>query len=175
MEERQGNYLTQYNARRYRGTVISYQKGITKCYECDTKLTAKSYAICTIRTNPSTPIHCIVWAKLLFERLFGKIDESNSISDFEVLFNEAHKTGEEFAAKVFDKVYVQDIIKLTDLTQQESNGEAPNKQIWNSGKAPEPIDRTNATSEAVDTAQLEEQRVWNLSENIQHFIKKYVK
>ena len=70
-------------------------------------------------------------------------------------------------------MFVQDIIKLTDLTQ-ENNGETPGKQIWNSGKAPEPLDRNVASNEVVDTAHLEEQRVWNLSENIQHFIKKYV-
>ena len=38
----------------------------TECFECQPKAPPKTYPVCTIRSNPSTPIHCIVWAKMLF-------------------------------------------------------------------------------------------------------------
>lgn len=39
--------------------------------------------MCTIRSNPSTPIHCIVWAKMLFARLFGAADEDNAVTSLD--------------------------------------------------------------------------------------------
>lgn len=37
----------------------------------------KSFPVCTIRSTPSQPIHCIVWAKsYLFPELFGASEES---------------------------------------------------------------------------------------------------
>lgn len=39
----------------------------TECYECSPKPAPKTYPVCTIRNNPSQPIHCIVWAKMLFK------------------------------------------------------------------------------------------------------------
>lgn len=51
---------------------------ITECYNCYPKSTEKSYPACTIRNTPSEPIHCIVWAKHLFNQLFGETDEDVS-------------------------------------------------------------------------------------------------
>jgi len=38
-------------------------QGKTECYDCNTKEVPKSFPVCTIRSTPSQPIHCIVWAK----------------------------------------------------------------------------------------------------------------
>lgn len=35
--------------------------------------------MCTIRQKPERLIHCIVWAKALFEGLFGSKEQSNNI------------------------------------------------------------------------------------------------
>lgn len=49
---------------RMRGTgLINYQQGLTECYDCNSKEVPKSFPVCTIRSTPSQPIHCIVWAK----------------------------------------------------------------------------------------------------------------
>ena len=37
---------------------------------------AKVYPICTIRSTPAEPVHCIVWAKELFKLLLGPTAES---------------------------------------------------------------------------------------------------
>jgi ubiquitin-like 1-activating enzyme E1 B len=35
----------------------------TECFDCIPKPTPKTFPVCTIRSTPSQPIHCIVWAK----------------------------------------------------------------------------------------------------------------
>lgn len=59
------------------GQVQPIKRGVTECYDCVEKTTPKTYPVCTIRSTPSTPIHCIVWAKSwLFTQLFGADDET---------------------------------------------------------------------------------------------------
>lgn len=49
----------------------------TECYDCVYKPAPKSFPVCTIRSTPSEPIHCIVWGKsYLFGKLFGEDDEA---------------------------------------------------------------------------------------------------
>lgn len=58
------------------------KKNVTACYECGgPKADQKTFASCTIRNTPSLPIHCIVWAKHLFNQLFGEDeDPDNDVS-----------------------------------------------------------------------------------------------
>ncbi|KAL7525493.1 hypothetical protein ACHAXR_001033, partial [Thalassiosira sp. AJA248-18] len=66
-------------------TVIHKPSG-TECYECQAKPTQKVYPICTIRSTPSQPVHCIVWAKELYKLCFGsKIEDSMLFEDEESL------------------------------------------------------------------------------------------
>jgi len=45
------------------GQVTAIRKGETECFDCRPKPTPKTFPVCTIRSTPSAPIHCIVWAK----------------------------------------------------------------------------------------------------------------
>jgi ubiquitin-like 1-activating enzyme E1 B len=66
----------------YLGQVQVIDKGTTECYECQPKSTQKVYPICTIRSTPSQPVHCIVWAKELYKLCFGpKVDDSMLFED----------------------------------------------------------------------------------------------
>jgi ubiquitin-like 1-activating enzyme E1 B len=47
----------------FNGQVQVIKKGVTACYDCTTKITPKSFPVCTIRSTPSQAIHCIVWGK----------------------------------------------------------------------------------------------------------------
>lgn len=38
-------------------------QGETLCYDCVIRPAPKSFPVCTIRSTPSEPIHCIVWGK----------------------------------------------------------------------------------------------------------------
>uniref|UniRef100_A0AAY4DMW2 SUMO-activating enzyme subunit 2 n=1 Tax=Denticeps clupeoides TaxID=299321 RepID=A0AAY4DMW2_9TELE len=64
----------------YLGQVTIIKKGLTECYECQPKPTQKTFPGCTIRNTPSEPIHCIVWAKYLFNQLFGEEDADQEVS-----------------------------------------------------------------------------------------------
>uniref|UniRef100_A0A4W5MVA9 SUMO-activating enzyme subunit 2 n=1 Tax=Hucho hucho TaxID=62062 RepID=A0A4W5MVA9_9TELE len=64
----------------YLGQVTVIKKGLTECYECQPKPTQKTFPGCTIRNTPSEPIHCIVWAKYLFNQLFGEEDADQEVS-----------------------------------------------------------------------------------------------
>lgn len=64
----------------YNGQVELIQRGVTQCYECQQKPAQKTYPGCTIRNTPSEPIHCIVWAKHLFNQLFGEHNEDEDVS-----------------------------------------------------------------------------------------------
>ena len=56
----------------YLGQVSTIHKpSHTACYECYTQEMNKVYPICTIRSTPSQPVHCIVWAKELYKLLFS--------------------------------------------------------------------------------------------------------
>ncbi|XP_046993261.1 SUMO-activating enzyme subunit 2 [Schistocerca americana] len=64
----------------YDGQVELILKNRTQCYECLPKAAQKTYPGCTIRNTPSEPIHCIVWAKHLFNQLFGEDDPDEDVS-----------------------------------------------------------------------------------------------
>lgn len=64
----------------YLGQVTVIKKGLSECYDCNPKAGQKSYPGCTIRNTPSEPIHCIVWAKHLFNQLFGESDPDEDVS-----------------------------------------------------------------------------------------------
>jgi len=58
------------------GQVSVIKKDVTECYECTPKPTPKTYALCTLRSTPSKPVHTITWAKELHKLLFGDAKES---------------------------------------------------------------------------------------------------
>lgn len=64
----------------YNGQVELIQRGVTQCYECTPKPAQKTYPGCTIRNTPSEPVHCIVWAKHLFNQLFGEDNADEDVS-----------------------------------------------------------------------------------------------
>ncbi|KAM7533163.1 hypothetical protein Aperf_G00000122290 [Anoplocephala perfoliata] len=48
------------------------------CFECTPRVNdRRTYPTCTIRNTPSEPTHCVVWAKFLFNQLFGEPDPEN--------------------------------------------------------------------------------------------------
>ncbi|KAF5381549.1 hypothetical protein D9615_005564 [Tricholomella constricta] len=73
----------------YLGQVQPLLKDQTECFDCIPKPTPKTFPVCTIRSTPSQPIHCIVWSKsYLLGQLFGEDEDAGSELD------EAEKHGE---------------------------------------------------------------------------------
>ncbi|KAI0327705.1 hypothetical protein GY45DRAFT_1327242 [Cubamyces sp. BRFM 1775] len=140
----------------YLGQVQPILKDRAECFDCVPKPTPKTFPVCTIRSTPSQPIHCIVWAKsYLMPQLFGEDEDSGSELD------EAEKQGEnatEIAAlrkealafkavrdalrsaaadgspsgaakMVFDKVFHSDILNLLSMAD-----------MWRSRAPPVPLE-----------------------------------
>lgn len=82
-------------------------------------------------------VHCIAWAKYLFELLFGPEHESNLLSDFK---SEIEGAGEvdglasrqkdvsyarRFARRVFEFAFDAEIRKQTEMKENEAERTAP--------------------------------------------------
>ena len=162
-------------------TGADHKEGKTECYDCNTKEIPKSFPVCTIRSTPSQPIHCIVWAKsYLFTEIFGigeddpapfdHSEDADNAGEIEKLRKEANALkeirdslgSEEFPRKIFDKVFVDDINRLRGM-----------EDMWKTRSKPEPLDYEEISQEAstVDPSisQLD-QRPWTLAQNFAVFL-----
>ncbi|KAL4819665.1 hypothetical protein BDW67DRAFT_134261 [Aspergillus spinulosporus] len=164
----------------FNGQVQVIKKNVTECYDCNSKEVPKSFPVCTIRSTPSQPIHCIVWAKsYLLPELFGTSEtdteefdysaDADNVEEIENLQREARALKEirqsmgsaEFVQKVFDKVFKEDINRLRGM-----------EDMWTSRKAPEPLDfkELEETLSAVEPGiSSKDQGVWTVSENLAVF------
>ncbi|KIX08246.1 uncharacterized protein Z518_02902 [Rhinocladiella mackenziei CBS 650.93] len=160
----------------FKGQVQVIKKGKSACYDCTPKATPISYPVCTIRSTPSQPIHCIVWAKsYLFPELFGvsedeapevnNSEDSDNAEEIEKLKQEAQALkkiresmgSDDFAKKVFDKVFKEDVERLAKM-----------EDMWKNKKPPEPLSYETLEQETstVDSSTLQDgQRIWSASEN----------
>eukprot|EP00917_Polyrhabdina_sp_WS-2016_P018548 GHVP01039852.1.p2 GENE.GHVP01039852.1~~GHVP01039852.1.p2 ORF type:complete len:445 (-),score=80.87 GHVP01039852.1:112-1446(-) len=73
----------------FNGQVVPILAGLTECYECTPVPRTKSFPVCTIRSFPDKPEHCIAWSKHLLEAFFCFSAEESLLSDYveEVLKN----------------------------------------------------------------------------------------
>ncbi|SMR58484.1 unnamed protein product [Zymoseptoria tritici ST99CH_1E4] len=165
----------------FNGQVQAIRKGVTECYDCNEKPVQKSFPICTIRSTPSQPIHCIVWAKsYLLPELFGTSEEESSdvavtdgdnVEEVAKLKEEAEALKNirsmmdksEFAQEVFNKVFHDDIKRLRSMSE-----------MWQSRKPPEAlrfesimIDKDPVAQGAALSSQ--DQKIWSLQDNLKVF------
>ncbi|KAL3421971.1 ThiF family protein [Phlyctema vagabunda] len=162
----------------FNGQVQVIRKGVTACYDCTTKETPKTFPVCTIRSTPSQPIHCIVWGKsYLLSEIFGASEDeskemdhsedSENAKEIEKLRQESQALKKiketmgraEFPQLLFDKVYKDDIIRLRSM-----------EDMWKSRRPPEALDYATVLAEAdQSTTQAvvkDGQKIWNLHENL---------
>ncbi|KAL9622553.1 MAG: hypothetical protein Q9160_003050 [Pyrenula sp. 1 TL-2023] len=162
------------------GQVQPIKKGMTACYDCSEKEVPKTYPVCTIRSTPSQPIHCIVWAKsYLLPELFGVSEDQEAIFDhsedsenkqeIENLKREAQAlksiresmTSDSFPLNVFNKVFKDDIERLKSM-----------EDMWKSRKPPQALDYKDlqAQASAIETTiPANDQKVWQVVENFAVF------
>ncbi|KAG8562431.1 hypothetical protein GDO81_015675 [Engystomops pustulosus] len=140
----------------YLGQVTVIKKGVTECYECQPKPTQKTFPGCTIRNTPSEPIHCIVWAKYLFNQLFGEEDADQEVSP-DTADPEASWEPTEAAQRANASNEYGDIKRVSTKQWAKSTGYDPVKlfnklfkddirylltmdKLWRKRKAPVPLD-----------------------------------
>lgn len=167
----------------YNGQVELIKKGVTQCYECQPKAAQKTYPGCTIRNTPSEPIHCIVWAKHLFNQLFGEYNADEDVSPDtadpeaaanagnEALGTESNEKGNvervstrQWAdnckynpEKLFNKLFHDDIKYLLSMAN-----------LWKNRVSPQPIKygeyEEAGTSVIQPVSNLRDQNIWSLLE-----------
>mmetsp|Transcript_98564 Transcript_98564/g.306965 ORF Transcript_98564/g.306965 Transcript_98564/m.306965 type:complete len:584 (+) Transcript_98564:60-1811(+) len=111
------------------GQVTVIKKGETECFECQAKPTQKVYPYCTIRSTPEKPVHCLVWAKNLFDLCFGPDDESNLLSDLAAdmrrFQSQEQVDGDEVGRAIFGHLFNDDIRKQAALEDLWSDKRPP--------------------------------------------------
>ncbi|CAK3991182.1 Ubiquitin-activating enzyme E1-like [Lecanosticta acicola] len=165
----------------FNGQVQPIKKGITECYDCNQKPVQKSFPICTIRSTPSQPIHCIVWAKsYLLPELFGMSEEESS----EVAVTEGDNAQEvaklkeeaealkkvrnllgkdEFAQEIFNKVFHDDIERLRSMSEMWQSRTPPDSLRFES------VCIDSNPAKQGETLAAQDQAVWSLQDNLKVF------
>lgn len=164
----------------FNGQVQVIKKGVTACYDCNPKEVPKSYPVCTIRSTPSQPIHCIVWGKsYLLTEVFGTSESeegssmdhsqnSENAQELEKLKQEAQALKkiresmgtEAFPQLLFDKVFKDDVNRLRSM-----------EEMWKTRRAPDPLDYAVVLKRAGKGCSLTQilqsaQKPWTLEENL---------
>ncbi|USP74249.1 Ubiquitin-activating enzyme E1-like [Curvularia clavata] len=165
----------------FNGQVQVIKRGETECYDCTPKDAPKSFPVCTIRSTPSQPIHCIVWAKsYLFAEIFGtseddapELDHSEDADNANEVANlrkeaQALKRirdsmgSQDFPRMVFDKVFKEDIERLRSM-----------EDMWKNRRAPEILEYDKLMQDSLGVGPAiaqQDQVVWNVAENFAVFV-----
>ncbi|XP_012225113.1 SUMO-activating enzyme subunit 2 [Linepithema humile] len=168
----------------YEGQVELIKKGLSQCYECTPKAAQKTYPGCTIRNTPSEPIHCIVWAKHLFNQLFGEEDPDQDVSPDTADPEAADTAGEEALQgksndkgnidRVSTRVWAQsceyDPEKLfTKLFHDDIKYLLSMDNLWKKRRPPTPLnwrelpDGVAGCSKEISQPGLKDQQRWSIS------------
>lgn len=158
------------------GQVQVIAKRRSECYDCNTKEVPKSFPVCTIRSTPSQPIHCIVWAKNhLFTEIYGISEEDSAVIDnsedsenakeIENLKQEAEALKKirasmgtsQFARNLFQKVFKDDILRLRSMEDMWKNRKPPNRLDFDS--------LSTASASLSPSLAANDQAIWNETEN----------
>lgn len=160
----------------FAGQVQVILPSITECYDCHTHTTPKSYPVCTIRSTPSQPVHCVVWAKdYLFNSLFGEPESENSSGEPEdddaerkqqqaVEKFELHNIRETLSSvgtiePLIQQVFVKDVERLLSLDE-----------LWKQRKKPTPLVIPAYDDVDVLVVSREMNKIWTVPENLAVFV-----
>ncbi|KAL1898705.1 E1 ubiquitin-activating protein uba2 [Ceratocystis pirilliformis] len=165
----------------FNGQVQVIKKGVTACYDCTPKETPKTFPVCTIRSTPSQPIHCIVWAKsYLLNEIFGESEDESAFdhsqdaensAEIEELRKEStalkairNSIGKlEFSKMLFTKVFDTDIQRLLSM-----------QDMWKGKRSPVALSFEECYQK-MDVSTTDEvlkrgQDVWSVQENLAVFM-----
>lgn len=162
----------------YLGQVSVIMKDESECYECTPKVTQKVYPICTIRSTPEKPVHCVVWAKECYKLLFGKMKDSmlweknEEGATAESAFMHLVKRPsvfdkdslEKYAIGVFDGLFQFEIAKKIEMNLYKGASKTPLPILFKNVLTLE--DKQNH-----DKNVLQSQQIWSLSDAADMFVK----
>lgn len=158
----------------YLGQVSVHIKDKTACYDCSPKDSMKkTFPVCTIRSTPSEPIHCIVWAKSwLFSNLFSSDDHGDIILDGSNGDSHSDSNLRKYleidggCEKLFEKLFNNDIQQLLNTMDGETMKKRPSplclKKI-----------RNTKLEETLPNSLEYDQKVWSLHLNTVVFMQSF--
>lgn len=135
-----------------RGQVQPIYPHLSECFNCIPKETPKTFPVCTIRSTPSKPVHCITWAKqFLFAQLFcgdeeageenvnpeeftneeeakASANEVNELADLKKLIIDSKREESGYAETIFKKIFIDDIERLLRIEDLWKSRERPTFQ-----------------------------------------------
>ncbi|KAI5955543.1 UBA2 [Candida theae] len=164
----------------YNGHVSPILPYNSACFDCQTHVPPKTYPVCTIRSTPSLPVHCITWAKeFLFYQLFDE-QESSSFTDADAIAKETDndaeienlaqeanelaelrakiKHSDKFFVELVNKIYKVDIERLLSI-----------ETLWQTRRPPTPLEWDLEALQRLETAgafELSDTKVWSVDENL---------
>lgn len=157
----------------------------TECFECQPKATPQTFPVCTIRSTPLQPVHCIVWAKeFLFTQLFDETSEKEvsaaelaqetsddaeiqsivaQANELAALKSLVRSQDTNFPDLLVQRIYHDDIIKALRL-----------ESLWKTRTPPVPLDVDGVYRAQLDHLQksggddavADDTRVWLVAENL---------
>ncbi|GAA5972717.1 hypothetical protein JCM21900_002363 [Sporobolomyces salmonicolor] len=175
----------------YRGQVQPILKDVTDCFDCSGKPVPKTFAVCTIRSTPSTAHHCIAWAKsYLFPQLFGADDEADqqelddaekngeNVDEIQELRKEAAAvrelramlTQEGAPKRVFDKVYTSDIHRLLKMEDMWAHRNPPHPLSFEELQAAVAAKKAKASEGQEAPKGIKDQRKLEIEDSFELFV-----
>eukprot|EP00667_Euglena_gracilis_P006833 EG_transcript_6899 len=112
--------LIESGTRGFVGQVQPIRKGVFECFDCRPRHEARQYAYCTIRSSPTRMVHCVAFAKVLYEHLFGTPqDDDDPVQFGEVCAasEAAAEDAEGLAVRLFNKMHhttIHEVLALKD-------------------------------------------------------------
>ncbi|KAG8527664.1 uncharacterized protein KY384_007817 [Bacidia gigantensis] len=181
----------------FNGQVQVIVKGKTECYDCNTKEVPKTFPVCTIRSTPSQPIHCIVWAKsYLFTEIFGTSEDEIPVFDHSEDSDNGMHTSLVDYLKLLTATLASEIENLktesqalNNIRQSMGSEDFPRKifdkvfkedihrlrsmeDMWKSRKPPNPLDfdaLSSVTNGTTSKTTISDQATWSQTENLEVF------
>ncbi|KAI5968714.1 UBA2 [Candida margitis] len=160
----------------YNGHVCPILPYYSACFDCQAHVAPKTYPVCTIRSTPSLPVHCITWAKeFLFYQLFDEVEDSglndseaisketDNDAEIENLAKEANELAElramivnsdkdTFFRELVNKIFRVDIERLLQIDA-----------LWQTRRKPTPL---HLEEYKLDVSDLSETKNWTIAENL---------
>lgn len=168
----------------FNGQVQVIRRGVTACYDCTPKEAPRSFPVCTIRSTPSQPIHCIVWAKsYLLNEMFGDSEDESAFDHSDDAQNadeiaELHKEAEalkalrqavgtpDFARHLCQKVFANDISRLLAMEDMWKTRSPPTPLVYDTVLEQAQAQGLSSGSDALVALLHDGQRVWSLPESL---------
>jgi len=159
----------------YLGQTQLIKKNVSQCYECQPTPRQKTFPGCTIRNTPSQLIHCVVWAKYLFNQLFGEEDADKDVApDQEDEENKSNGDStqpikrvntREWAKEnnfdgeaVFNKLFNKDVQYLLSM-----------KNLWKTRRPPTPMKWRDSVDKEMNVDGIDVQKLMTTEENMALF------